>query len=205
MRASRCRRALGLVALLFVVCTGCIPRLSNGGFTKARSPNRESITVDNSAALGFDVAKSVAAWNSIAGWDLLAPTPYGDSAAGASADIRFERMTPICRRGDCTQRLPYWVKPPVLNADGSIAYCVIAYDPTWLAGRQGQPDVVSHELGHCLGFGDPPADANASCSEWYKGVMSYCRFYDGMRDGGLPHVNWWQGDDRNMLATAGYR
>jgi hypothetical protein len=204
------KRRLTIIAAVIAVVgglTACIPipALSNGGYTKARAPHRTSVTVANPSWVnGHDMIHSTSEWNYIAGWRLLDVYPVNDAYGIANADVRFQDWGgPIIDpRGG---RHAAWVQQ-FLNGDGSVNHCVVWIDREMMAAspHNRHPDVMSHEIGHCLGW-YTTGDVNPFCEPGYQGVMSYCNFTN---TGGWWTIHappWWGADDVQMLANAGYR
>lgn len=199
---------IAVVILAALALTACVtpPWMTNGGFTKARTPNRTSITVANPSNIvqGQDMIRATDDWNRIAGWRLFDVAPLNDQYWLVNADVRFGIMTPI--GPSPTDRRAFWVDP-VLNADGTVHHCNIWFDPTLYGWNSAHPDTVSHEIGHCLGYIGNHADANLHCDpNLYQGVMSYCRFGFNGSPFGAPHQPpWWDGTDVQMITNSGYR
>lgn len=211
------RIIIALVALAAIfVATACQPpTLTNAGFTKARTPNRTGIILANPSAVnGHDMIESAKEWNAIAGWGLLNVAPVNDPHWLVHADIRFGVWTvngvPAPIYGHNGQRVAAWVQP-FFKPDGSMDVCAIWYDPLYVWNpahpQRKNPDLFSHEIGHCLGFIGGADDKNEACaSGTYAGVMSYCNFWGGMNDWWSQHDGpWWDQYDVQMLAQAGYR
>ncbi|MCD6056537.1 MAG: hypothetical protein K0R44_9 [Thermomicrobiales bacterium] len=196
--------AVALLALGTLTACVPIPGLSNNGFTKARWPNRTSVNMANPSNVnGYNMVESVNEWNFTAGWRMIDVYPQNDAYGNANADIRFSPMSPIIDgRGG---RHAMWVQE-FLNADRSVHHCVIHYDPEFLAQvpEMRHPDVISHEVGHCLGW-YTTGDINGLCDPGYQGVMSYCRFNSYQPWWENHPAPWWGADDQTMLANAGYR
>jgi hypothetical protein len=164
--------------------------MMGGGWIWDPSPSRP-ITVDNRS--GLDVAGASAKWNAAAKTTIFAP-----SAAGANANVVFQREAgPMYRNGVPAQgRIQMWVQ--IVRSGGYVSKCIIHYDPTYLWGNQQlwSRNIVGHEMGHCLDYPDVPVGA----ANGYLGVMSYENFTDT----NWQAANWWGADDQAMLARDGY-
>jgi hypothetical protein len=187
--------ALSVAAAAMVAGTGCLPNPvleGNAGFLQARN-RTGTITVDNRTHQGVPAEQIVNDWNTLAGRTVLVALPRG-AAAGATANVRFNMMSPICANGNCNDRRAAWVQP-TRNPDGSYAYCTIHFDPWIPALPSTWENVMEHELGHCLGFISGPYVDTTHAD--YKGAMSYWNF--------ASQAGWWGAADVEMMSEAGYR
>ena len=182
-----------LVLLALGLGTAAIPKANStalwlfspsAGFTKAKLPSRESITVCDASGLGVRVGDVIAPWNRIAGWSLF--------RAQCPGDVTFQKATST------------WVQP-LPSATEPFTSCII-----WAQNRDTK--TMRHEIGHCLGIVDsiyssmdasryvnPAVCDNSADPRYsaYKGALSYCNFNQVWR--------WFGPDDVATLQAAGYK
>lgn len=118
------------------------------------------------------------AWNAAAGWQMFVQVT-DDTVADVTFSTDAETKCPA-DAGACA----WMTERTYVGFD----HCYVAFWP-WYPS----PDVVAHELGHCLGFICPGV---APLDDGYRGVMQHDREW------GLTPDNEW---DRASLVEAGYR
>lgn len=154
------------------------------GFAKARTgpiEDRHSITVgllpywpaDESADWLEPVLDS---WNEAAGWQLFVQV-YDDREADVTFQTNAAEACPLY--GGCVG----WDQFPT----GWYEHCYVSLWP-WVTPVR----IVTHELGHCLGF----EDVTGTLGTDYRGIMSYAR---------NPLTTPVNDQDIASLAAAGYR
>jgi hypothetical protein len=192
---------------LVVSVTACGPSLGNGGWSKARTPNRQSISVAPIPDLPGVTADAdlLAPWNYTAGWQLFQPV------STATADITFASRPILCKWSDynpagtaCNNAANAIGAYPelYLNPGGTMRECRLLWSEHAAGTVILTTTVLQHEIGHCLGF-TPGGGIDTCAPQTYLGVMSYCGFYWSDATGLRP--NWWGIQDQQMLQRAGYR